>query len=86
MVSLSNLFCFGSQVFLLVDTTAPLPHSQSKSGKTSETYENVVQPLSTGNETKLLVPEEDSFGPVRFLMYLSIFLIVFKFKAVIGKL
>lgn len=67
MVSLSNLYCFGSEVFLVVDTTAPLPRSQSKSSKMnlkSENTNNDASPSPTANQAKTVIPEEDSLGPV----------------------
>ncbi|GFT47521.1 hypothetical protein NPIL_194351 [Nephila pilipes] len=73
MVSLANVYCFGMQVYLVVDTTAPLPQKSSKrnnmperspvSARTPVTVPvSVPTPVST--EPKTSFPEEDSLGPI----------------------
>ncbi|XP_035231974.1 serine/threonine-protein kinase Nek8-like isoform X3 [Stegodyphus dumicola] len=69
MVSLANVFCFGMQVYLVVDTTAPLPRAQSKKSKVKNNAENHHHPVQVPqsapkNESKASVPEEDSLGPI----------------------
>lgn len=74
-MSLSNLFCFGSQVFLVVDTTAPLPHSQNKSSRMNGNHENIHNPaqkLQNENYVKKAIVEEDSLGPVCIIKHLNI--------------
>lgn len=66
-MSLSNLYCFGCQAFLVIDTTAPLPRSQSKSNKMNENFNNInrtTQSSSDSKEEKTVIPDEDSLGPV----------------------
>ncbi|XP_054713786.1 LOW QUALITY PROTEIN: serine/threonine-protein kinase Nek8-like [Uloborus diversus] len=70
MVSVANIYCFGMQVYLVVDTTAPLPRGLSKKSSSSANQENEVKKFSPPpafSEPKVTlpdVPDEDSLGPI----------------------
>lgn len=50
----------------MIDTTAPLPRSQSKSNKMNENFNNINRATqhSDYKEEKTVIPDEDSLGPV----------------------
>ncbi|CAL1274048.1 unnamed protein product [Larinioides sclopetarius] len=74
MVSLANLYCFGMQVYLVVDTTAPLPQKSNKKNIVPERRSPVTAPAPVTvpisapsfvtSEPKTTFPEEDSLGPI----------------------
>ncbi|GIX96760.1 hypothetical protein CEXT_446221 [Caerostris extrusa] len=69
MVSLANVFCFGMQVYLVVDTTAPLPKKSSKRNIMPERSPvlppaPVSLPAPVVAEPMATFPEEDSLGPI----------------------
>ncbi|GIY41712.1 hypothetical protein CDAR_428491 [Caerostris darwini] len=69
MVSLANVFCFGMQVYLVVDTTAPLPKKSSKRNNMPERSPilppaPVSLPAPVVAEPMATFPEEDSLGPI----------------------
>ncbi|GBM25473.1 Serine/threonine-protein kinase Nek8 [Araneus ventricosus] len=70
MVSLANLYCFGMQVYLVVDTTAPLPQKSNRKNTVPERRSPVAAPVPVSApspvtfEPKTTFPEEDSLGPI----------------------
>ncbi|KAG8194177.1 hypothetical protein JTE90_002382 [Oedothorax gibbosus] len=72
MVSLANVYCFGMQVYLAVDTTAPLPQKSSKRSNyvtkdkpaLAPAFPAYQQESKPTEEMKAQFSEEDSLGPI----------------------
>ncbi|XP_071033835.1 serine/threonine-protein kinase Nek8 isoform X3 [Parasteatoda tepidariorum] len=62
VVSLANVYCCGMQVYLVVDTTAPLPRSNKRTNSAPSKAMNAA-PL-VPSESKPSLSEEDSLGPI----------------------